>query len=153
MTEEQFTDEDGNLVTRKVTLPHPPPLPLTCYLLPFPPSFRLFHLLLLLLLTCFCTLQVIRKVVRRVFNSQERCEDENKAEAAAAATGGGGAGGVDVAAGGVVDSAPQTAAAAGAKGAKSKRRGKRSRHSHREEAQRGKNEVGVETNRLASSAE
>ncbi|KAM6896953.1 ankyrin-3-like [Xenentodon cancila] len=98
VTEEQFTDEDGNLVTRKV----------------------------------------IRKVVRRVFNSQERSEGENVAEEGA--SGGGGGGGVAATGGG--DSVPSTGAAAGAKGGKSKRRGKRSRHSHKEDSQRGKTEPG-----------
>ncbi|XP_061564917.1 ankyrin-3-like isoform X37 [Cololabis saira] len=95
VTEEQFTDEDGNLVTRKV----------------------------------------IRKVVRRVFNSQERSEGENVAEEGAS-----GGGGVAAAGGG--DSVPSTGAAAGAKGGKSKRRGKRSRHGHKEDSQRGKTEPG-----------
>ncbi|XP_037836661.1 ankyrin-3 isoform X4 [Kryptolebias marmoratus] len=64
VTEEQFTDEEGNLVTRKVTFlfiispltaSPPPPLP---------------HMLL--------PLQVIRKVVRRVCNSEERRECEGE---------------------------------------------------------------------------
>uniref|UniRef100_A0A3Q1J4Z8 Ankyrin 3 n=1 Tax=Anabas testudineus TaxID=64144 RepID=A0A3Q1J4Z8_ANATE len=101
VTEEQFTDEDGNLVTRKV----------------------------------------IRKVVRRVVNSEERRESEGET-----VTGGGGGvvtGGADAAA----------SAKAGAAGGKGKKRGKRSRQGHKaeksgEEAQRGKTEVGVKTNRL-----
>ena len=59
----------------------------------------------------------------------------------------GGAGGGDVAIGGA-DAASSAGAAAGAKGGKGKKRGKRSRHGHKEEAQRGKTEVGVKTNRV-----
>ncbi|XP_078793111.1 ankyrin-3 isoform X21 [Oryzias latipes] len=87
VTEEQFTDEDGNLVTRKV----------------------------------------IRKVVRRVFNSQERKEREIREKEAA---------GVGESAGG-----EQTAVtAAKCPGGKGKKRGKCSRHGHKKEAQRGKAE-------------
>ncbi|KAM9716168.1 ankyrin-3-like [Menidia menidia] len=90
VTEEQFTDEDGNLVTRKV----------------------------------------IRKVVRRVYTSAERkgCEGEAVVEEAA--------GGADVETGGAEADPP-----AAAKGGKSKKRGKRSRHGHKEEA-RGRTEPG-----------
>ncbi|XP_041830254.1 ankyrin-3-like isoform X4 [Melanotaenia boesemani] len=92
--EEQFTDEDGNLVTRKV----------------------------------------IRKVVRRVYNSEERkeCEGEMITEE--------GAGDDCVVTGGA--DAASSAAPGGAKGGKGKKRGKRSRHGHKEEAQRGKTESG-----------
>ncbi|RVE59852.1 hypothetical protein OJAV_G00193050 [Oryzias javanicus] len=84
VTEEQFTDEDGNLVTRKV----------------------------------------IRKVVRRVFNSQERKEGEITEQEAAG-----------------VDGGEAAATVAKSSGGKGKKRGKRSRHGHKEEAQRGKAEV------------
>ncbi|XP_056221565.1 ankyrin-3-like isoform X46 [Seriola aureovittata] len=114
VTEEQFTDEDGNLVTRKV----------------------------------------IRKVVRRVFNSEERRESESETVTEEGA----GAGGVG---GGVADAPSAGAAAAaagggggggGASGGKGKRRGKRSRQGHKaeksgEEAQRGKNEPGDGANK------
>ncbi|XP_024140595.1 ankyrin-3 isoform X15 [Oryzias melastigma] len=90
VTEEQFTDEDGNLVTRKV----------------------------------------IRKVVRRVFNSQERKEGEITEQEG---VGVGGAAGGGEAAG----------TAAKSSGGKGKKRVKRSRHGHKEEAQRGKAESGV----------
>ncbi|KAI3365504.1 hypothetical protein L3Q82_010580 [Scortum barcoo] len=103
VTEEQFTDEDGNLVTRKV----------------------------------------IRKVVRRVFSSEERRGSEG--ETLTEEGDGGGVGG-GVATGGA-DAAPSAgaAAAAGATGGKGKKRGKRSRQGHKaeksgEEAQRGKTE-------------
>ncbi|XP_070846121.1 uncharacterized protein [Chaetodon trifascialis] len=152
VTEEQFTDEDGNLVTRKVTAPallhhilqltHTPMSP------PHPP----FHYFSsqnsflppsrLLPLTCFCPLQVIRKVVRRVVNTEERRESEGEAVTERAA--GGGAGG------GVSTGGADAAAAAGATGGKGKKRGKRSRHKAEkcgEEAQRGKTEVGVKTGR------
>ncbi|XP_037836674.1 ankyrin-3 isoform X17 [Kryptolebias marmoratus] len=121
VTEEQFTDEEGNLVTRKVTFlfiispltaSPPPPLP---------------HMLL--------PLQVIRKVVRRVCNSEERRECEGEE------TPGGG--------GGVAKGEAEAAAAAstGNKGGKGKKRGKRSRHEHKEEAQRQKPEPGDGPNR------
>ncbi|KAM4525439.1 ankyrin-3-like isoform 2-T2 [Odontesthes bonariensis] len=91
VTEEQFTDEDGNLVTRKV----------------------------------------IRKVVRRVYSSEERKESEGGMVTEGAAGGG------DVVTGGA-----DAASSAGAKGGKGKKRGKRSRHGNKEEAQRGKTEPG-----------
>ncbi|XP_051274529.1 ankyrin-3 isoform X3 [Dicentrarchus labrax] len=120
VTEEQFTDEDGNLVTRKV----------------------------------------IRKVVRRVFNTEERRESEGEtvaeegAAAAAAAgvgvgVGGGGGGG----GGGVAEGGADTASAgAGATGGKGKKRGKRSRQGHKaeksgEEAQKGKTQPGDGANK------
>uniref|UniRef100_A0AAX7UKJ2 Ankyrin 3 n=1 Tax=Astatotilapia calliptera TaxID=8154 RepID=A0AAX7UKJ2_ASTCA len=109
VTEEQFIDEDGNLVTRKV----------------------------------------IRKVVRRVFSSEERRQNEGEfiaAEEPAAAAGGGGVGG-GVASGGA-DTASSSGAAARATGGKGKKKGKRSRHGHKEEPQRVKAEVAVETNCL-----
>ncbi|XP_038152955.1 ankyrin-3-like isoform X42 [Cyprinodon tularosa] len=100
VTEEQFIDEDGNLVTRKV----------------------------------------IRKVVRRGFNSEERreCEQPNIA--------GEGALTVDV---GEADAAAsaENVAAAGNKGGKGKKRGKRSRHGHKEEAQREKTQPGDGSNK------
>lgn len=73
MTEEQFIDEDGNLVTRKVNTP-PSPSP------PRP------HLL-----THLCPLQVIRKVVRRVVGKDERTSEGEivNDEGVAAAMGGG----------------------------------------------------------------
>ncbi|XP_042364597.1 ankyrin-3-like isoform X5 [Plectropomus leopardus] len=91
VTEEQFTDEDGNLVTRKV----------------------------------------IRKVVRRVYNTDERRESEGDAvtEEGAAACGGGG---------GVTS--------AGATGGKGKKRGKRSRHGHKAEKS-GEKEPGDSANK------
>lgn len=94
-------------------------------------------------------LQVIRKVVRRVFSSEERRQSEGEfiaAEEPAAAAGGGGVGG-DVASGGA-DTASSSGAAARATGGKSKKKGKRSRHGHKEEPQRVKAEVAVETNCL-----
>uniref|UniRef100_A0A8C6PSF6 Ankyrin 3 n=1 Tax=Nothobranchius furzeri TaxID=105023 RepID=A0A8C6PSF6_NOTFU len=99
VTEEQFTDEDGNLVTRKV----------------------------------------IRKVVRRVYNSEERegCEGQN---IAGEGTPDGGGGGVEK---GEVASAASAGSAAGNKSGKGKKRGKRSRHGNKEETQREKTEVGV----------
>ncbi|XP_027885524.1 ankyrin-3-like isoform X2 [Xiphophorus couchianus] len=91
VTEEQFIDDDGNLVTRKV----------------------------------------IRKVVRRGFNSQERLECEGQTIP------GEGTSGVDV---GEADAA--AASAAGNKGGRGKKRGKRSRHGHKEEVQREKTQPG-----------
>ncbi|KAM3592619.1 uncharacterized protein V6R79_022325 [Siganus canaliculatus] len=96
VTEEQFTDEDGNLVTRKV----------------------------------------IRKVVRRVVNTEERrtSEGETVTEEGAGVVVTGGAG-----------AAPST----GASGGKGKKRGKRSRQGHKsgEEAQRGRTESGDGTSK------
>uniref|UniRef100_A0A669DWT9 Ankyrin 3 n=1 Tax=Oreochromis niloticus TaxID=8128 RepID=A0A669DWT9_ORENI len=108
VTEEQFIDEDGNLVTRKV----------------------------------------IRKVVRRVFSSEERRQSEGEFIAAEepVAAGGGGVGG-GVASGGA-DTASSSGAAARATGGKGKKKGKRSRHGHKEEPHRVKTEVAVETNCL-----
>ncbi|XP_014191045.1 ankyrin-3 isoform X6 [Haplochromis burtoni] len=107
VTEEQFIDEDGNLVTRKV----------------------------------------IRKVVRRVFSSEERRQSEGEFIAAEepAAAGGGGVGG-GVASGGA-DTASSSGAAARATGGKGKKKGKRSRHSHKEEPQRVKAEPGDGANK------
>ncbi|XP_026033908.1 ankyrin-3 isoform X6 [Astatotilapia calliptera] len=108
VTEEQFIDEDGNLVTRKV----------------------------------------IRKVVRRVFSSEERRQNEGEfiaAEEPAAAAGGGGVGG-GVASGGA-DTASSSGAAARATGGKGKKKGKRSRHGHKEEPQRVKAEPGDGANK------
>nr|XP_023008350.2 ankyrin-3 isoform X1 [Maylandia zebra] len=108
VTEEQFIDEDGNLVTRKV----------------------------------------IRKVVRRVFSSEERRQSEGEfiaAEEPAAAAGGGGVGG-GVASGGA-DTASSSGAAARATGGKGKKKGKRSRHGHKEEPQRVKAEPGDGANK------
>ncbi|XP_067344795.1 ankyrin-3-like isoform X42 [Channa argus] len=95
VTEEQFTDEDGNLVTRKV----------------------------------------IRKVVRRVGNSEERWESEGKPLTEVSG----------VAAGGENTASPAKLAAAGATGGRGKKRGKRSRQGHKAEkpggeAQKGKTE-------------
>ncbi|XP_065327699.1 ankyrin-3 isoform X15 [Pelmatolapia mariae] len=107
VTEEQFIDEDGNLVTRKV----------------------------------------IRKVVRRVFSSEERRQSEGEFIAAEepAAAGGGGVGG-GVASGGA-DTASSSGAAARATGGKGKKKGKRSRHGHKEEPQRVKTEPGDGANK------
>ncbi|XP_035764766.1 ankyrin-3-like isoform X3 [Neolamprologus brichardi] len=107
VTEEQFIDEDGNLVTRKV----------------------------------------IRKVVRRVFSSEERRQSEGEFIAAEepAAAGGGGVGG-GVASGGA-DTASSSGAAARATGGKGKKKGKRSRHGHKEEPQRVKAEPGDGANK------
>lgn len=94
-------------------------------------------------------LQVIRKVVRRVFSSEEGRQSEGEfiaAEEPAAAAGGGGVGG-GVASGGA-DTASSSGAAARATGGKGKKKGKRSRHGHKEEPQRVKAEVAVETNCL-----
>ncbi|KAM4715927.1 uncharacterized protein FYW61_018652 isoform 6-T8 [Anableps anableps] len=104
VTEEQFIDEDGNLVTRKV----------------------------------------IRKVVRRGFNSQERreCEGQNIP--------GEGASGVDVGeadAAASAEAAASAAPAAGNKGGRGKKKGKRSRHGHKEEAQREKTQPGDGSNK------
>ncbi|XP_059180383.1 ankyrin-3-like isoform X2 [Centropristis striata] len=101
VTEEQFTDEDGNLVTRKV----------------------------------------IRKVVRRVYNTEERRESESDTlteEGAGGAAGGGadGDGGVAAAGGAEAASSPAGATAGG----KGKKRGKRSRQGNKAA---GKTEVGV----------
>ncbi|XP_008435577.1 ankyrin-3-like isoform X16 [Poecilia reticulata] len=97
VTEEQFIDDDGNLVTRKV----------------------------------------IRKVVRRGFNSQERLECEGQDIP------GEGTSGVDVGeADAAAASAEAAASAAGNKGGRGKKRGKRSRHGHKEEAQREKTQPG-----------
>ncbi|XP_042253911.1 ankyrin-3-like isoform X1 [Thunnus maccoyii] len=108
VTEEQFTDEDGNLVTRKV----------------------------------------IRKVVRRVFNSEEKRESESETVTEEGDGGdGGGVGGDgdgdgDVATGGS-DTASSAGAAAGATGGKGKKRGKRSRQGHKgEKSGGGKTEPG-----------
>ncbi|XP_013764437.1 ankyrin-3 isoform X7 [Pundamilia nyererei] len=107
VTEEQFIDEDGNLVTRKV----------------------------------------IRKVVRRVFSSEERRQSEGEFIAAEepAAAGGEGVGG-GVASGGA-DTASSSGAAARATGGKGKKKGKRSRHGHKEEPQRVKAEPGDGANK------
>uniref|UniRef100_A0A3B4UA26 Ankyrin 3 n=1 Tax=Seriola dumerili TaxID=41447 RepID=A0A3B4UA26_SERDU len=112
VTEEQFTDEDGNLVTRKV----------------------------------------IRKVVRRVFNSEERRESESETVTEEGAGGGGGGGGVADAPSAGAAAAAAAAGGGGASGGKGKRRGKRSRQGHKaeksgEEAQRGKNEPGDGANK------
>ncbi|XP_074519700.1 uncharacterized protein LOC141785328 isoform X34 [Halichoeres trimaculatus] len=103
VTEEQFTDEDGNLVTRKV----------------------------------------IRKVVRRVYNSEDRRESESDTVTEDAAAAGGGVGGVGVETGGG-DAAPSAGGGGGASGGKSKKRGKRSRQGNKAgaETQRGKSEPG-----------
>lgn len=90
-------------------------------------------------------LQVIRKVVRRVFSSEERRQSEGEfiaAEEPAAAGGG------SVVASGGADTASSSGAAARATGGKGKKKGKRSRHGHKEEPQRVKAEVAVETNCL-----
>ncbi|CAG5903802.1 unnamed protein product [Menidia menidia] len=126
VTEEQFTDEDGNLVTRKVTYPNPPPFLFLSAHKHFRGSSS--SSIVFILSSKKNTSappplhQVIRKVVRRVYTSAERkgCEGEAVVEEAA--------GGADV-------DPP-----AGAKGGKSKKRGKRSRHGHKEEA-RGRTEV------------
>ncbi|XP_077959252.1 ankyrin-3-like isoform X29 [Gasterosteus aculeatus] len=99
VTEEQFTDEDGNLVTRKV----------------------------------------IRKVVRRVFNTEER-----EGETVAAAGGGAGGGGGDAAAtaAGVVGGAGAASSSTGAGGGKGKKRGKRSRQGSKAEKSGEKTEPG-----------
>ncbi|XP_037547488.1 ankyrin-3 [Nematolebias whitei] len=98
VTEEQFTDEDGNLVTRKV----------------------------------------IRKVVRRVYNSEEKRECEGPIVPAG-----------EEAPGGVVkgEAGAAASAAAGNKGGKGKKRGKRSRQGRKEEAQRDKPEPGDGANK------
>lgn len=134
VTEEQFTDEDGNLVTRKViflillfrlSLPYPQShlLLLSLYVSspPPPPDMRL-------------PLQVIRKVVRRVYNSEEKRECEGPVAPAG-----------EEAPGGVVkgEAGAAASAAAGNKGGKGKKRGKRSRQGRKEEAQRVEPEVGV----------
>ncbi|XP_029953992.1 ankyrin-3-like isoform X3 [Salarias fasciatus] len=94
VTEEQFTDEDGNLVTRKV----------------------------------------IRKVVRRVYNTEERRESEGEviADEADGAAGGGAAGAAGGGGGG------GGGAAAPSSAGKSKKKSKRSRHKE----ERGKTEPG-----------
>ncbi|XP_034716815.1 ankyrin-3-like isoform X32 [Etheostoma cragini] len=100
VTEEQFTDEDGNLVTRKV----------------------------------------IRKVVRRVFNTEERRESEANTvteEAAGGDGGGGGGGGVGVAAGGA-----DAAYSSRPTGGKGKKKGKRSRQGHKADKSGEKAEPG-----------
>ncbi|XP_034073946.1 ankyrin-3-like isoform X50 [Gymnodraco acuticeps] len=100
VTEEQFTDEDGNLVTRKV----------------------------------------IRKVVRRVYNTAERRESEGDIITEdGAGVGGGGDG---VATGGA-----DAASSSGSKGGKSKKRGKRSRHANKAEKSGEKTEPGDSANK------
>ncbi|XP_078134774.1 ankyrin-1-like isoform X14 [Sander vitreus] len=101
VTEEQFTDEDGNLVTRKV----------------------------------------IRKVVRRVFNTEERRESEAETVKEEAA----GAGGVGV--GGVAAGGADAASSAGPTGGKGKKRGKRSRQGHKAEKSGEKIEPGNSSNK------
>ncbi|XP_024913760.1 ankyrin-3 isoform X7 [Cynoglossus semilaevis] len=96
--EEQFTDEDGNLVTRKV----------------------------------------IRKVVRRGINSEERREGEGNASVVSGDSG--------VATGGADDASSTATATTGAPEGKSKRRGKRSRQGHRAEKS-GKTESGNGNNK------
>ncbi|XP_010785950.1 ankyrin-3-like, partial [Notothenia coriiceps] len=102
VTEEQFTDEDGNLVTRKV----------------------------------------IRKVVRRVYNTAERRESEGDIITEDGAGGGGGDGGDGVATGGA-----DAASSSGSKGGKSKKRGKRSRHANKAEKSGEKTEPGDSANK------
>ncbi|KAM8836558.1 LOW QUALITY PROTEIN: uncharacterized protein AB9W97_002188 [Spinachia spinachia] len=113
VTEEQFTDEDGNLVTRKVTI-RTSILQLTNILIqdPLPPPDML------------CPVQVIRKVVRRVFNTEER-ESETVA--------GGGGGGAAAAAGVVGAAGAAASSSTGAAGGKGKKRGKRSRQGNKAE--------------------
>ncbi|KAM4526322.1 ankyrin-2-like [Fundulus diaphanus] len=84
------------------------------------------------------TRKVIRKVVRRGFNSQERreCEVQNIP--------GEGALGVDVGSAVASGSAEATAENKGGRG---KKRGKRSRHGHKEEPQREKTQVANKTYR------
>ncbi|XP_047232538.1 ankyrin-3-like isoform X32 [Girardinichthys multiradiatus] len=84
------------------------------------------------------TRKVIRKVVRRGFNSEERreCEGQNIS----------GEGGLNVDVGDA-DVAAEAAAGAGNKGGKGKKRGKRSRHSHKEEAQGEKKQPGNGSNK------
>ncbi|KAM6898672.1 ankyrin-1-like isoform 2-T2 [Lycodopsis pacificus] len=111
VTEEQFTDEDGNLVTRKV----------------------------------------IRKVVRRVFNTEERRESEGVTvaeEGAAAGAGAAGAAGAGAGAAGAAGGVGGAGAAssAGATGGKGKKRGKRSRQGNKAEKSGEKTEVGPGAN-------
>uniref|UniRef100_A0A672IM10 Ankyrin 3 n=1 Tax=Salarias fasciatus TaxID=181472 RepID=A0A672IM10_SALFA len=103
VTEEQFTDEDGNLVTRKV----------------------------------------IRKVVRRVYNTEERRESEGEviADEADGAAGGGAAGAAGGGGGG------GGGAAAPSSAGKSKKKSKRSRHKE----ERGKTEVTADRSLLRRS--
>lgn len=77
---------------------------------------------------------MIRKVVRRVYNSEEKRECEGQIIPGEETPGDGGV------AKGEADASTR---AAGNKGGKGKKRGKRSRHSNKEEAQREKPEVGV----------
>ncbi|XP_060883717.1 ankyrin-3-like isoform X6 [Labrus mixtus] len=105
VTEEQFTDEDGNLVTRKV----------------------------------------IRKVVRRVYNSEERKESESDTLTEEGV-------GVGSGAGGAAPSAAAASGGGGATGGKGKKRGKRSKQGNKaeksgEEAQKGKSEPGDGANK------
>ncbi|KAM9425019.1 ankyrin-1-like [Pholidichthys leucotaenia] len=102
VTEEQFTDEDGNLVTRKV----------------------------------------IRKVVRRVFNSEERRASEGEvleADVAAAAGVLGVGGGVAVSG---ADAAPAAQTASGVAKAKGKKKAKRSKHGGKTETGDGAKKQG-----------
>ncbi|XP_068439855.1 ankyrin-3-like isoform X2 [Clinocottus analis] len=111
VTEEQFTDEDGNLVTRKV----------------------------------------IRKVVRRVFNTEDRRESEGDIVTEGAAAGA--AGGATGAAGGATGAAGAAgggfggASSAGATGGKGKKRGKRSRQGNKAEKSGEKTEPGGNGNK------
>lgn len=78
--------------------------------------------------------QVIRKVVRRGINSEERREGEGNASVVSGDSG--------VATGGADDASSTATATTGAPEGKSKRRGKRSRQGHRAEKS-GKTEVGL----------
>ncbi|XP_035998033.1 ankyrin-3-like isoform X8 [Fundulus heteroclitus] len=84
------------------------------------------------------TRKVIRKVVRRGFNSQERREGEVQN------TPGEGALGVDV---GEAVASGSAEATAENKGGRGKKRGKRSRHGHKEEPQREKTQPGDGSNK------
>ncbi|XP_049916912.1 ankyrin-3-like isoform X14 [Epinephelus moara] len=109
VTEEQFTDEDGNLVTRKV----------------------------------------IRKVVRRVYNTDERRESEGDTLTEEAGVGAGAGAGVGAGAGAGVGAGAggSGVATAGATGGKGKKRGKRSRQGQKAEKSGGKSEPGDSANK------
>lgn len=80
-------------------------------------------------------------------------EERSQSEGEIIAEGGAGGGDSGVASGGADAASSTPPAAAAAPGGKGKKKGKRSRHGHKEEAQRGKTEVAVKTNRLTQSSE
>ncbi|XP_063749372.1 ankyrin-3 isoform X7 [Eleginops maclovinus] len=105
VTQEQFTDEDGNLVTRKV----------------------------------------IRKVVRRVYNTERRESEGDIISDEGAGVGAGAGDACD--GGGVAPGVADPASSTGSKGGKNKKRGKRSRHGNKAEKSGEKTEPGDSANK------